>query len=772
MLSDEPNETEVSSEDPFLALRREVQRTVIEAALDYIANASTRDAAGHSSFGRIVLPPRVGKTVIAARIIERVGGSAVFLAPKKTLVDQAADEMAVHLKDVPVYRLYSGLREVGDEGVLVMTYESFHRLTQNNRLPPLARNARLVFADEAHHSMTELRQNALRHGLHTDAVRIALTATPDFDEDRVLARFFPDLIHEMTIYEGVQMKLLAPVRASVYEVQVGAADVGVIGGEYNPRDIERVMTRMPLLKAIRQFRYAEESSGIPALICCATRMQARLVWEYLACHGPDDAPAPGLILGDMDDDSRRKMLKHYEHGRLDTLITVGVLIEGWNSPRCKLLIDASPSLSQVRAAQKYTRPMTKDGDKEARIIVLMPMGMELPVLPLDVFGPGLEELPEDRPARVRRKPSEGERELPKSAWDLLNASGVKMQSVNIRLRMLEDMLIHKVDIQKSLKAVRRMVEEEIYGWLGASHGDCARFMSRRFRVNDMKVSGRQILRFLGYRPTYRGFVQFMTRYFPKVMADRLLVTRGLQGADHIASFPSRRFDALRGLDVQHDDLIPSREDYADQAWLSELERPSGKLDEVPTEGVWPISRENSETDSPYEIVVSVRWRDELRRLLDTLSPMEARILRWRFGLDGEDELTFLEIGDKYNLSKERVRQIQEGALAKLRKEMGRAPEKLEKSKALPELPRQSLWEELEYPKVSCTEPMRPEEMRERQPRFRIIRSSSPMCLGWKTSKGFDLTRMFGRLGIMWIADGYVYAEVNHPDMYLRHPVDL
>lgn len=73
--------------------------------------------------------------------------------------------------------------------------------------------------------------------------------------------------------------------------------------------------------------------------------------------------------------------------------------------------------------------------------------------------------------------------------------------------------------------------------------------------------------------------------------------------------------------------------------------------------------------SPLETVVTNSWSEEVRRLLDTLSPMEARIIRWRFGLDDEEELTLKEIGDKYNLSRERIRQLQEQALAKIRKQI-------------------------------------------------------------------------------------------------------
>jgi RNA polymerase primary sigma factor len=79
--------------------------------------------------------------------------------------------------------------------------------------------------------------------------------------------------------------------------------------------------------------------------------------------------------------------------------------------------------------------------------------------------------------------------------------------------------------------------------------------------------------------------------------------------------------------------------------------------------------EEENTPTPFEQLVSKTWSNELRRLLNTLSPMEARILRWRFGLDDEDELTLKEIGDKYNLSRERIRQLQEQALAKIRRQI-------------------------------------------------------------------------------------------------------
>jgi RNA polymerase primary sigma factor len=74
-----------------------------------------------------------------------------------------------------------------------------------------------------------------------------------------------------------------------------------------------------------------------------------------------------------------------------------------------------------------------------------------------------------------------------------------------------------------------------------------------------------------------------------------------------------------------------------------------------------------DTPSPHEDLETKTWSEQLQELMKTLTPMEARIVRWRFGLDNEDELTLKEIGDKYNLSRERIRQLQEQALGKMRR---------------------------------------------------------------------------------------------------------
>ena len=115
--------------------------------------------------------------------------------------------------------------------------------------------------------------------------------------------------------------------------------------------------------------------------------------------------------------------------------------------------------------------------------------------------------------------------------------------------------------------------------------------------------------------------------------------------------------------VPRDKLDKVRELYADTPFS--LDRPVG--DEDGRRFIDFLVGDDSL--SPYDDLASARWVAEVQRLLNTLTPIESRIIRWRFGLDNEDELTLKEIGDKYNLSRERIRQLQEQAIGKIRKQM-------------------------------------------------------------------------------------------------------
>ncbi len=76
--------------------------------------------------------------------------------------------------------------------------------------------------------------------------------------------------------------------------------------------------------------------------------------------------------------------------------------------------------------------------------------------------------------------------------------------------------------------------------------------------------------------------------------------------------------------------------------------------------------ENQESESPFESVKNHELSDRVRGILATLSPREEKIIRLRFGIGEDAEYTLEEIGKRFNVSRERIRQIEKKALNRLR----------------------------------------------------------------------------------------------------------
>ncbi len=73
--------------------------------------------------------------------------------------------------------------------------------------------------------------------------------------------------------------------------------------------------------------------------------------------------------------------------------------------------------------------------------------------------------------------------------------------------------------------------------------------------------------------------------------------------------------------------------------------------------------------TPFETLRGKSDNDEVAEMLAALDPREAEILTHRFGLNGESPLTLEEVGERFKLTRERVRQLQQSALMQLRRIM-------------------------------------------------------------------------------------------------------
>ena len=75
---------------------------------------------------------------------------------------------------------------------------------------------------------------------------------------------------------------------------------------------------------------------------------------------------------------------------------------------------------------------------------------------------------------------------------------------------------------------------------------------------------------------------------------------------------------------------------------------------------------DSDAPAPSEMAAFTLLKEQLIDVLDTLTPREAKVLKLRFGLDDGRSRTLEEVGKEFNVTRERIRQIEAKALRKLR----------------------------------------------------------------------------------------------------------
>src|ERR1700724_280736 len=131
---------------------------------------------------------------------------------------------------------------------------------------------------------------------------------------------------------------------------------------------------------------------------------------------------------------------------------------------------------------------------------------------------------------------------------------------------------------------------------------------------------------------------------------------------------------------------PGREPTDDELG-EEIGISSGKVSQLKTVSIRPASLDapisdddstefgeivgDEEAQTPFELLRDKNLRDEVSELLEVLDDRERKIIFQRFGLDGGKPKTLEEVGKKFGVTRERIRQLQNIALAKLRRALSK-----------------------------------------------------------------------------------------------------
>lgn len=663
---------------------REQQLRIMQSVGEYFTDVADRGeqdiAAAFRPMGRIIQPPRTGKTVVAGHIMAEIHrlqharlsrARFTFLVPRRVLVDQAFKELERQLPDQVVYA-YRSQSEPPGEGVdvVVTTYNMLHEDLKAGRVPRIFKESLVVFADEAHHTATELRQSALTHGFDPFAVRIALTATPDFSDLRRLASFFPDLIHEISLGEAMERGLIAPFSFYLYEATaIDGKAIPLQGDDYAPEALGRALTQEAIFETVRQLRFDPLLNDKPALVCCVNKAQAEACLENLSKHWPEGRPKPRLILAGTSREDRESWLLDFEEGRLDTIINVGVLIEGWSCPTCKALIDIAPSASRLRATQKFFRPLTKDGDREAVIAMVMPQGLAtMPLTPHDIIGASLNVADMDEPEMLPfagTKPAKPPRRRPKIEVKDIVARKTTLLQGRVELPKLDP---------KDTRGIQKVLASCPEFQDALRPPPVTRFKRLFFQHPLFTGRGDRLLWHLGIPVLAGDYERFLYRHDPRRMMRYWFWSNAKSLATDDGPEEDPEVLEARDPDVCLDDVAvrmlqsPGLGPQPPEVYLDAL-RALGDPGPIRTPEEILLARETLAC-----LLVAIGPPPEDPDLVASLHPWKARPWRWMtaadrlsgvlrasllmarlgIGMDTEEKLTFKAVGDRLGLSRSRI----------------------------------------------------------------------------------------------------------------------
>jgi len=164
---------------------------------------------------------------------------------------------------------------------------------------------------------------------------------------------------------------------------------------------------------------------------------------------------------------------------------------------------------------------------------------------------------------------------------------------------------------------------------------------------------------------------------------RQAITRGIANTGRTIRLPVHAGDTLARLQKARARLELKLGRPATLSELSaEVEMPEDKVTEALRFAAEPLSLseplredgdaelgdvvEDRSAESPFEVAATALLPEEISKLLGPLDEREREILRLRFGLDRGEPRTLEEVGEHFNLTRERIRQIAARAMSKLR----------------------------------------------------------------------------------------------------------
>ena len=318
-------------------------------------------------------PTGAGKTILASEIVERFykEKKILVLCHRLVLLEQLERALSKRHKVRKLSLSESG-PAFNDYNILLST-----NMRAKDVLEEAIRLADLIIVDEAHRvspngsGYKKILDDFENYG-KPDAQFMGLTASPERrtgDQRDQLNLAFDAIIDcadiETLIEEGI---LVPPIYRPHFVHDLDLKSIDISSGDFPVSKLAPAIVKSSMID-YALFIYEEERKNVsPKPISawfCPDVTVAEATLEKLEQVGIQVA----IVTANTPITERMRLLKQHEDGEIETMVSVGVLAEGWDNPHCNIIVHLRPTLSKVVWGQTVGRGLRSAPGKEKCVVI-------------------------------------------------------------------------------------------------------------------------------------------------------------------------------------------------------------------------------------------------------------------------------------------------------------------------------------------------------------------------------------------------------------------
>ena len=303
----------------------------------------------------LTLPTGAGKTIIFSEITRLAGlkgANVLILVHRKELIDQAGDKLTK--ADVKYGIIAAGHKESKSNVQIASVQTLINRLNNPDQY-------NLIIIDEAHHAVANSWRKIF--DFYKKAKRLGVTATPMRMTGAGLGEIFDDLIVGSTIPELVDKGYLAEHEVYAPPNKLNLDKIRTIRGDYSKKEVEDELDKVDIVgDAVENYRRLGQNK--PAIAFCISVKHG----QYVTNKFKEAGYTAELITGSMNSDNRKTLVDNFKDGKVQILVSIDVVSEGFDVENCYVAILLRPTQSEALYIQQVGRVLRPEPNKVAIVL--------------------------------------------------------------------------------------------------------------------------------------------------------------------------------------------------------------------------------------------------------------------------------------------------------------------------------------------------------------------------------------------------------------------